>query len=154
MLLSLLSNNFPDMFIISRGGFSDIAEIETDIDRGDATFDWTGLSPKFGTAGQLRRAAPPLGFVLHIADFDGFRIHEKFFDGIDDPVRKEEVRQESTFVAVPGLIDPNHFSFRSVKFPDRFIRHRNFQLFAEPVNAPGELQDATFRIAPPQAVRD
>ena len=150
MSFSLFSNNFPDKFIISRGGFADIAVIENDNDRGDATFDWTGPGLSFGTTGQVRRAADPLGFVLHIADFDGFRIHEKFFDGIVDPDRKEEVRQESTFVAVPGLIDPNHFSFRSVKFPDRFIRHRNFQLFAEPVNAPRELQDATFRMAPPQ----
>jgi len=149
MSFSLFSNNFPDMFIISRGGFADIAKIETDIDRGDATFDWTGPGLSVGTTGQLRRAVDPLGFVLHIADFDGFRIHEKFFDGIVDPARKEEVRQESTFVAEPGLIDPNHFSFRSVKFPDHFIRHRNFQLFAEPVNAPRELQDATFRMAPP-----
>ena len=150
MSFSLFSNNFPDMFIISRGGFADVAKIETDLDRGDATFDWTGPGLNFGATGQVRRAADPLGFVLHIADFDGFRIHEKFFDGIVDPDRKEEVRQESTFVAVPGLIDPNHFSFRSVRFPDRFIRHRNFQLFAEPVNAPRELQDATFRMAPPQ----
>jgi hypothetical protein len=150
MSFSLFSNNFPDRFIISRGGFADIARIETDIDRGDATFDWTGPSLSFGTTGQLRRAVAPLGFVLHIADFDGFRIHEKFFDGIVDPDRKEEVRQESTYAVVPGLIDPNQFSFRSVKFPDRFIRHRNFQLFAEPVNAPRELQDATFRRGPPQ----
>src|SRR5262245_251968 len=149
MSFSLFSNNFPDMFIIRRGGFGDIAKIETDIDRGDATFDWTGPSLSFGTTGQLRGAALPSGFVLHIADFDGFRIHDKFFDGIVDPARKEEVRQQSTFVVEPGLIDPNQLSFRSVIFPDRFIRHRNFQLFAEPVNAPRELQDATFRRAPP-----
>ena len=149
MSFSLFSNNFQDRFIIARGGFADIARIETDIDRGDATFDWTGPSLSIGTTGQLRRAVAPLGFVLHIADFEGFRIHEKFFDGIVDPDRKEEVRQESTFAVVPGLIDPNHFSFRSVKFPDRFIRHRNFQLFAESVEAPRELQDATFRSTPP-----
>ncbi|MDO9562289.1 MAG: AbfB domain-containing protein [Bradyrhizobium sp.] len=150
MSFSLFSNNFQDRFIVARGGFADIAKIETDIDRGNATFDWTGPSLRFDTTGQLRRAVAPLGFVLHIADFDSFRIHEKFFDGIVDPDRKEEVRQESTFVAVPGLIDPNHFSFRSVKFPDRFIRHRSFQLFAEPINTPLDHQDATFRRGPPQ----
>ena len=149
MAFSLFSNQFQDRFIIRRGGFGDIAKIETDIDRGDATFDWTGPSLGFGTAGQLRGAAAPPGFVLHIAPFDDFRIHDKFFDGIVDPDRMEEVRQESTFVAVPGLIDPNQFSFQSVKFPDRFIRHRNFQLFAEPINTPAEHQDATFRRAPP-----
>ena len=136
MSFSLFSNNFPDHFIILRDGFADIAKIETDIDRGNATFDWTGPSLRVGTTGQLRRAVAPLGFVLHVADFENFRILEKFFDGIIDPARKEEVRQESTFLVEAGLIDPNQFSFRSVKFPDRFIRHRDFQLFAEPVNAP------------------
>jgi Alpha-L-arabinofuranosidase B (ABFB) domain len=149
MSFSLFSNNFPDLFIIERGGFGDIAKPETDIDKGDATFDWTGPSLSFGTEGQLRRAVAPLGFVLHIADFDNFRIEGKFFDGIIDPVRKEEVRQESTFHIVPGLIDPNQLSFRSVRFPDRFLRHRNFQLFAEPVTTPQDFQDATFRRAPP-----
>jgi hypothetical protein len=149
MSFSLFSNNFPDFFVIERAGFGDIAKIETDIDRSDATFDWTGLNLSIGTTGQLRRAVAPLGFVLHIADFDNFRIEGKFLDGIIDPARKEEVRQESTFFIEPGLIDPNHLSFRSVRFPDRFIRHRNFQLFAEPVNAPLGLQDATFRRAPP-----
>lgn len=145
MAFSLFANQFQDRFVIRRGGFGDIAIIETDADRADATFDWTGPSLSFNTSGQLRGARLPEGFVLHIADFDNFRIHEKFFDGIIDPARKEEVRQESTFVAVPGLIDPNQFSFQSVKFPDRFLRHRNFQLFAEPINTPLDHQDATFR---------
>ena len=96
----------------------------------------------------LRRAGAPLGFVLRIATFDNFRIHGKFFDGIVDPNVMAEVRQESTFVLEKGVIDPNQFSFRSVKFPDRFIRHRDFKLFAEPVNAPAELQSATFRPGP------
>ncbi len=149
MSFSLFSNNFPDLFIIRRGGIGVIAKPETDSDSGDATFDWTGPGLSFSTTGMLRGAAAPSGFVLHIMDFDNFLIEDKFFDGIIDPARKEEVRQQSTFTAVPGLIDPNQFSFRSVAFPDRFLRHRTFQLFAEPVNAPSELQDATFRRAPP-----
>jgi Alpha-L-arabinofuranosidase B (ABFB) domain len=149
MSFSLFSNNFPDHFIVERTGLADIAVIETDIDRGDATFDWTGPSLSFGTTGQLRRATPLLGVVLHIADFDKFRIEGKFFDGIIDPATKEEVRQESTFVIEPGLIDPNQLTFRSVKFPDRVIRHKNFQLFAERVNTPNDFQDATFRRASP-----
>jgi hypothetical protein len=143
--ISLFSNNLPDFFIIERQGLADIAKIETDVDRENATFEWTGPNMQPGTTGQLRRAVAPLGFVLHIASFDNFRIHGKFFDGIVDPARKEEVRQESTFVIQAGLIDPNQLSFRSVKFEDRHIRHRGFQLFAEPVRFPDELQSATFR---------
>ncbi len=148
-LLSLYSNDLPDFYIVERSGLADIAKIETDIDRGDATFEWTGAHLRIGETGQLRRAAAPLGFVLRIATFDNYRIHGKYFDGIIDPDVKEEVREESTFVLEKGAIDPNQFSFRSVKFPDLYIRHQNFQLFATPVNAPAELQAATFRPAAP-----
>lgn len=147
--LSLFSNNLPDFFIIERDGLADIAEIETDIDRGNATFEWTGPSLDFGTKGRLLRAVAPTGFCLRIATFDDFRIHGKFFEGITDPDAAAEVREESTFVLESAEIDPNQAAFRSVKFPDRFIRHRDHQLFAEPVSTPAELQSACFRIASP-----
>lgn len=148
-LVSAFSNNFPDFFIVERSGLADIATIETDADRGDATFEWTGSDLGFGGTGQLRRAVAPTGFVLRIATFDGFRMHGKFVDGITDPDIAAEVRADSTFVLERGVIDPSQFSFRSVRFPDRFIRHRDFKLFAEPVNTPDELQSATFRIVSP-----
>lgn len=148
-LISLFSNNFPDFFIVERTGLADIAKIKTDIDRADATFEWTGPNLRFGETGQLQRAAAPLGIVLMIATSDGFRMHGKFAAGITDPAVAAEVRADSTFILEKGVIDPNQFSFRSVKFPDRFIRHRDFKLFAEPINTPDELQSATFRIVPP-----
>jgi hypothetical protein len=148
-LLSLFANQFQDRFIIDRTGLADIARVETDADRGDATLNWTGPNLRIGEPGQLRRAIAPLGFVLRIATFDEFRIHVKFADGIIDPAVAEEVRADSTFILEQGLIDPNQVSFRSAKFRDRFIRHRNFQLFAEPINTPQDHQDATFRIAAP-----
>ncbi|MEW2354939.1 AbfB domain-containing protein [Spirillospora sp. NPDC029432] len=147
--LSLFSNNLPDFFIIDHGGLVDIAEIKTEEDRRNATFQWTGRNLNFGEQGMLVRAVAPPGFCLHIATFDNFRIHSKFFTGITDPQVKAQVIEESTYVLEPAEIDPNQASFRSVKFPDRFIRHRNFELFAERVASPGELQDACFRIAQP-----
>jgi len=148
-LLSLFSNNFPDHFIVERAGVADIAKIETDRDREDATFEWTGPNLSPGATGQLRRGSAPLGFVLMIATFDGNRLHGKFFDGIVDPEVKAQVRADSTFIIEKGVIDPNQVSFRSVQFPDLFIRHRDFMLFGEPVRFPPELQSATFRIAAP-----
>jgi hypothetical protein len=148
--LSLFSNNLPDFFIMDRGGSVDIAKVETDADRADATFEWTA-DLAIGQTGQLLRAEPPLGFCLRIATFDDFRIHSKFFTGIDDPEVAAEVRHDSTFTLVSAEIDPNQVSFRSVRFADRFIRHRDFTLFAERVNTPPELQSACFRIAPPLA---
>jgi hypothetical protein len=147
--LSLFSNNLPDFFIIDHNGLVDIAEIKTVDDRRNATFQWTGPSLNFGEKGMLVRAVAPPGFCLHIATFDNFRIHSKFFTGITDPQVKAQVIRESTYVLERAEIDPNQASFRSVEFPDRFIRHRNFELFAEPVASPGELQSACFRIARP-----
>ncbi|MFF9850713.1 hypothetical protein [Streptomyces litmocidini] len=46
-------------------------------------------------------------------------------------------------------IGPNQASFRSVEFPDRFIRHRDSMLFADPVATPSELRSARFGIAAP-----
>ncbi|MFH8640127.1 AbfB domain-containing protein [Streptomyces goshikiensis] len=147
--LSLFSNNLPDFFIIDHGGLADIAKIETEEDRRDATFQWTGPSLNFGEKGMLVRAVAPPGFCLLIATFDNFRIHSKFFTGITDPQVKAQVIEESTYVLEQAEIDPNQASFRSVKFPDRLIRHRNFELFAEPVVTPDELQSACFRIDQP-----
>ncbi|MER5202769.1 AbfB domain-containing protein [Streptomyces sp. NPDC002825] len=149
--LSLFSNNFPDFFIIDRDGSVDIAKIETDGDRADATFEWDGTSLDFGTTGRLLRALPPLGFCLRFMTFDDFRMESKFFTGIIDPAVAAEVREDSTFALERAEIDPNQVSFRSVRFPDRFIRHRDFHLFAEPVSTPAELQSACFRIAAPLA---
>ncbi|MGW1537131.1 AbfB domain-containing protein [Streptomyces aureus] len=149
--LSLSSNDFPDFFVVDRDGLADIAKIETDEDRADATFEWDGPSLDFGTTGRLLRATPPPGFCLRIATFDGFRMQSKFFTGILDPEVAAEVREDSTFVLQPAEIDPNQLSFRSVKFPERFIRHRDFQLFAEPLNNPHDLQSACFRIQDPLA---
>ncbi|WP_030198836.1 AbfB domain-containing protein [Streptomyces sp. NRRL S-87] len=148
--LSLFSNDLPDFFIIDRDGFADIAKIETEQDRRDATFQWTGPSlATFGGTGMLVRAVAPPGFCLRIATFEDFRIETKFFTGITDPQVKAQVIEESTFTFEAAEIDPNQASFRSVKFPDRFIRHRGFQLFAEPLVTISDLQSACFRIHAP-----
>lgn len=159
--ISIFSNKFPDRFIIDRQGVADIAVVESFSDRQDASFEWTGpnlvLGPGgapasgFGEQGQLRRAGAPFGFTLMIADFDDNRIHSKFDQGITDPEVAAEVRANSTFVLEQGLIDPNHVSFRSARFPDLFIQQINFQLFARParVQFPNELQAATFRMVEP-----
>ncbi|MFF0033321.1 hypothetical protein ACFYS7_35065 [Streptomyces avermitilis] len=49
--LSLLSNNFPDFFIIDHTGLVDIAKIEPEDDRRNATLQWTGPSLNFGKKG-------------------------------------------------------------------------------------------------------
>ncbi|MCV7003085.1 AbfB domain-containing protein [Mycolicibacterium alvei] len=41
-----------------------------------------------------------------------------------EPAVVAEVRANSMFVIEKGLIDPNAISFRSLTYPDRYIRHR------------------------------
>jgi len=56
-------------------------------------------------------------------------------------------RQDSTFFLEQGLAaqdDHNAVSFRSFNFPDRYIRHRDFQLFVEPRDSANLAPDATF----------
>ena len=56
--------------------------------------------------------------------------------------------QDSSFFQVPGLANPKGFSFQSINYPDRFLRHRDFDLFVEPANSPNLAADATFLMEP------
>ncbi|MGX5185853.1 hypothetical protein ACWKT5_24295 [Streptomyces avermitilis] len=90
-------DNLPEFFIIDHTGLVNIAKIETEDDRRNATFHWTGPSLNFGEEGMLVRAVAPPGFCLHIATFDNFRIHSKFFSGIVDPqVKPRSSRNQRT----------------------------------------------------------
>ena len=53
---------------------------------------------------------------------------------------------DSTFFMEQGLAEAasEWVSFRSVNFPDRYLRHRNFKLFLEPKDSPNLMADATF----------
>ena len=54
-------------------------------------------------------------------------------------------RQDATFRQVAGLADATWSSFRSYNFPDRYIRHSNYQLRIDPIATATERADATFR---------
>ena len=68
---------------------------------------------------------------------------------------EQKFREDATFCIVPGLhrskrsaIDST--SFRSFNFPDRYIRHRNSELWLDPFeNTPRFRDDATFFMFPP-----
>lgn len=53
-------------------------------------------------------------------------------------------RQDSTLFLEAALAAYNGVSSRSFNFPDRFLRHRNFQLFLDPRDSPNLAADATF----------
>ncbi|MDX6281073.1 MAG: hypothetical protein QOH03_2144 [Kribbellaceae bacterium] len=119
----------------------------------------------FNFAGELARKDGPLddySFALlnrgqghtafRSANFpDRFLRHRDFRIFLEPPAgaNDEQHRADSTFVFLRGLTGEDEtFSFRSLDFPDRFLRHRDFHLFVEAPPAPddpGFAQDATFR---------
>jgi len=68
---------------------------------------------------------------------------------------EQKFREDATFCIVRGLhrIKPSRIdsmSFRSFNFPDRYIRHRDFELWLDPFeNTPLFRNDATFFMVPP-----
>lgn len=57
-------------------------------------------------------------------------------------------KQDSTFTAVPGLADANCASFRSVNFPDRYLRHYGLTMRIDPISTAVGREDATFCAVP------
>ncbi|MGM7722829.1 AbfB domain-containing protein [Metabacillus sp. Hm71] len=138
--ISLESVNYPNRFIRHQNYLGELTPIQSELDRRDATFDWTG-DWRYGAEGQLRS----INFPTHYLRHQNFRLKlHTIYDAPDWNLRY----LDSTFTMVPGLADPTNpelVSFRSKNFPDRFIRHRNFNLWVESVNDDLGRKDATFR---------
>ncbi|MFK4011636.1 AbfB domain-containing protein [Bacillus cereus] len=145
--LSLYSNNYPNMYIREVTGSGELTTIQTESDQMHASFEWTGAW-KYGESGQIRLIINPLIVLRHLPE-DNFRIHFSYYGPALDPEAEPKVRADSTFILEPGLIDPNQYSFRSSNYPNRYIRHRDFHLYTEPINQYPDHQYATFRKALP-----
>ncbi|WP_141847297.1 AbfB domain-containing protein [Lapillicoccus jejuensis] len=57
-------------------------------------------------------------------------------------------RPDATFTVVPGLADTSCYSFRSENYPDRYLRHYDYQVRLDPVGTGTYAQDATFCAQP------
>ncbi|MEV4776151.1 AbfB domain-containing protein [Microbacterium sp. LWH12-1.2] len=53
---------------------------------------------------------------------------------------------DATFLPVAGLGHSMMTSLQSHNFPDRYLRHRNFQVWVDPIVTDGDRADATFRM--------
>ncbi len=155
--ISLQSTNFPDRFIRHQNFLGELSQIQTELDRQDATFfipDGAGE----GSLVMLRST----NFPLHVFRHQDFRLKLHEFNpplspppemGGPRPETPEErlLREDASFIVVRGLADSAAVSFRSFNFPDRFIRHRDFHLFVEAADSDLARRDATFREIPPFA---
>ncbi|MEU5537834.1 AbfB domain-containing protein [Streptomyces sp. NPDC020362] len=146
---SLQSVNFPDRFIRHQNFLGELTQIVSELDREDATFE---IVP--GLADSNLISFRSFNFPLHYLRHQNFRI--KLHEGPNVPLgppppetpEMQLMRKDATFVMVPGLADPSAVSFRSVNFPTRFIRHRNFDLFLEETDNGNDVdrKDSTFRL--------
>ncbi len=74
------------------------------------------------------------------------RVDATFSSHRSDRKESELFWADSAFLVVPGLADATWVSFRSVNFPDHYLRHRDFTLRLERALDDMSRQDSTFRI--------
>jgi hypothetical protein len=156
--ISLRSTNFPDRFIRHQNFLGELSQIQSDLDRHDATFE---IRNDGAVGSQVMLHS--LNFPLRVLRHQNFRIKLDEFNppltpppdsglgSVPESPEVAQLRQDATFVMRQGLADPNGVSFQSVNFPDRFIRHRDFHLFLEPADSDLARRDATFIMTEPLA---
>ncbi len=130
--------NFPDRFIRHRD-FK--LYLEPDEHNDDFRFDLVVRSR--GTDGK-----PDVVGIRSVNFPDRYLRHKSFELVLEPPSGPGDYlwSQDSSFHLEPGRnSDTVSFSFRSVNYPDRYIRHRNFRLLLEPINTDVDRADASFK---------
>ncbi|MFV0936135.1 AbfB domain-containing protein [Bacillus thuringiensis] len=148
--LSLESLNYPGRYIRHASYLGELTTIQSELDRYDATFEWSG-DWYYGAEGRLRSVNYPLHYLRH-QDYR-IKLHKADYPYGRLPTPEEQLAiLDSTFFIVQGLADVNNqdlISFRSKNFPNRFIRHKDFHLWVEHVENDLDRVDATFKIKRP-----
>ena len=150
---SFSSMNYPDRFIRHSNflGFISNPKVphpDPRVELEDATYDVRpGMKCRPGTKSvSLRSRNYPRRWMRH----QNSRIKFDEYDRGSAPP-SELFMNDASFEMVPGLAG-KCISFRSVNYPDRYIRHRNFELW---IDVPDKSQlftlDATFCQQPPRA---
>ena len=135
----------PENNYMRHAGFlGRIGQTKTDVDARDAKFRLVpGLADK------------------HCVSFEATNIQDHFFKQaffrivLAKRLDEQKFREDATFCVVSGLhrikrSGVESMSFRSFNFPDRYIRHRDSELWLDPFeNTPLFRDDATFFMVPP-----
>ena len=167
---SLKSSNIPDGFVSyqhfsggkgffgrTTGELVKISDASSAVEREHATLEVPGES--ISHSAQVRIGSPSLPLhVFRVLRDEHLRL--KMFEynpplappsglgSVPETQARKELREDVTFVVVPGHADPSGLSFKSLSFPELFIRHRNFHLWVEVVNDDLSRHDATFFVQP------
>ncbi|MBE8515974.1 AbfB domain-containing protein [Amycolatopsis sp. H6(2020)] len=135
VLYNFRSHNFPQSLICHRDHAGFVQPREAD----DRAFTWTVI-PTWHIPGawSLQAYSSPFCFLRH----RNFRLHIEIPQGDSD----HSYNEDTAFILEKGLADANGVSFRSHNFPDRFIRHRNGELWLDVLAGADPLfrADATF----------
>jgi len=135
---TLRSANFPDRFIRHRN-------FDLFLEPGPANDDY-----KFEMVIRHRGAdgQPDVVGIRSVNHPDRYLRHSHFRIKLEAPNGPSDFLwgQDTAFRLEPGLNGDNvSFSFRSVNYPDRYIRHRDFALLLEPADTAIAKADASFR---------
>ena len=136
----------PQNYYMRHAGFvGRIGQPKTDLDVRDAKF----------------RVVPGLA-DKNCVSFEATNVRDHYFKHaffrivLAKRLDEQKFREDATFCIVSGLHRTNRsgidsMSFRSFNFPDRYIRHRNSELWLDPFETtPMYRDDATFFMFPPE----
>ena len=135
-IVTLQSLNYPDLFICHRNYLGEIAAINNDLDRQNASFR---IVP--GLANGDMVSFESVNFPGYYLRHQGFRIMLAKFEDND------LFKQDATFKRVQGLANSSMVSFESINYPGYYIRHYEYHLFLQTGNTDLFRQDATFKFA-------
>lgn len=129
-------NTQEDMFIRQKNFLGELTPIITALDKADATFSWEGEGQgNYGDEGRLRSFTYPTHYLRH--QDSRIKLHQ-------DLLLSTQFQNDSTFIIRESLAGTGGMSIESKNFPGRYIRHRNSQLYLEPVYSQSDREDATF----------
>ena len=138
---SMLSFNYPDRYIRHQNFLGELTPVISELDRKDSTFK---IVPGLANASAI--SLESVNYPGYYLRHQGFRIKLQKNDGSD------LFKKDATFVVEsPNAsgASANWVSFRSVNYPDRYIRHRSFHLYLESGQTELFNQDSTFAIVNP-----
>jgi hypothetical protein len=147
--VSLQSYNYDTMYVRHQNFAGELTKIDSDLDRQDATFrpQESNGAIRF-EAGYIAGKSLGSPFYLRHQDFVvTLQQEDMTFEPGQPPSPAQELFiQDSSFNMVFGLADVSYVSFQSVNYRTRYLRHRDFKLYIEPIGSDLDKADATFRI--------
>jgi hypothetical protein len=149
-IVRLRSENVPNHFIRHRNSLGELTSLTTAEDMQDSLFELSrGLAEQGPDIVSLQAMRIPNRYLRH-QDFR-LKLQPLLNDGPDVDLFRKDATFHVDFGGIrplEGALRPGFrgVSFRSLNFPDRFIRHRDFHLFVEGDTGGDFFRDCAFHI--------